>query len=131
VLGLTTAAGLWCVAAIGLAVGFGMYVVAVMATVIVLIILWLLDYIQQILPKTHYRSITLRRRWEPGCVAATMEHFTKQRLRVRDVSFQRTADLASADIKIDVAFVNRAHYFEFEQKIEKDPTFEVLAAQDW
>ena len=46
------------------------------------------------------------------------------------MSFQRTADLASADIKIDVAFVNRAHYFEFEQKIEKDPTFEVLAAQD-
>jgi putative Mg2+ transporter-C (MgtC) family protein len=37
--GLTTAAGLWSVAAVGLAVGGGMYTTAVLATVIILIIL--------------------------------------------------------------------------------------------
>lgn len=38
--GLTTAAGLWTVAAIGLATGGGMYLPAGIATLIVLIILW-------------------------------------------------------------------------------------------
>jgi putative Mg2+ transporter-C (MgtC) family protein len=38
--GLTTAAGLWTVAAIGLATGGGMYFAACIATVVVIIILW-------------------------------------------------------------------------------------------
>src|SRR5438046_2452662 len=37
--GLTTAAGLWCVAAIGLAAGFGMYLIVFMATALVLLAL--------------------------------------------------------------------------------------------
>lgn len=41
--GLTTAAGIWVVANIGLAVGFGMYVIGVLATVLSLIILTLLE----------------------------------------------------------------------------------------
>jgi putative Mg2+ transporter-C (MgtC) family protein len=39
--GITTAASLWCVAAIGLAVGAGAYVLAVVSTVLVFGILWL------------------------------------------------------------------------------------------
>lgn len=41
--GLTTAAGIWMVAAIGMAVGVGMYVVSVIATILILIILVWLD----------------------------------------------------------------------------------------
>ena len=41
--GLTTAAGLWTVAAIGLAVGGGLYLAAIATTVIALIILWALQ----------------------------------------------------------------------------------------
>ncbi|MEK7089981.1 MAG: MgtC/SapB family protein, partial [Patescibacteria group bacterium] len=40
VVGLTTAAGLWAAAAIGMAVGLQMYMVALFAAVIALIILW-------------------------------------------------------------------------------------------
>ncbi len=39
--GITTAASLWCVAAIGLAVGVGAYVLAVVSAVLVFGILWL------------------------------------------------------------------------------------------
>lgn len=41
--GLTTASGLWTVAAIGLATGGGMYFAALIATVLALIILWVLQ----------------------------------------------------------------------------------------
>jgi putative Mg2+ transporter-C (MgtC) family protein len=39
--GITTAASLWCVAAVGLAVGVGAYVLAVVSSVLVFGILWL------------------------------------------------------------------------------------------
>ncbi len=45
--GLTTAAGLWTVAAIGLAAGGGMYFAAWTTTVIVLIILWVLKPLER------------------------------------------------------------------------------------
>lgn len=44
--GLTTAAGIWMVAAIGMSVGVGMYIIAVIATLLILIILVWLDKIE-------------------------------------------------------------------------------------
>ncbi|MBU5445451.1 MgtC/SapB family protein [Paenibacillus sp. MSJ-34] len=45
--GLTTAASLWVVAAIGLAIGAGFYFAAVVSTVLVLLNLWVLNKIEQ------------------------------------------------------------------------------------
>lgn len=45
--GLTTAAGLWTVSAIGLATGAGMYFAGVAATILALIILWVLQPIER------------------------------------------------------------------------------------
>ena len=44
--GLTTAAGLWATAAIGMAVGFGLSEVAIYATILVLIVLWALRFLE-------------------------------------------------------------------------------------
>lgn len=44
--GLTTAAGIWMVATIGMAVGVGMYMVSVIATVLILVILVLLEQLE-------------------------------------------------------------------------------------
>jgi len=44
--GLTTAAGIWMVAALGLSVGVGMYVIATVATLLILFILWVLERIE-------------------------------------------------------------------------------------
>jgi putative Mg2+ transporter-C (MgtC) family protein len=46
--GLTTAASLWSVAAIGTAAGAGLYVVAVIGTVLILVILAILDRVEAI-----------------------------------------------------------------------------------
>src|SRR3989344_5126434 len=40
VYGLTTAAGLWATAAIGMAVGFRMYTISVVSTLLILLVLW-------------------------------------------------------------------------------------------
>jgi putative Mg2+ transporter-C (MgtC) family protein len=56
--GLTTAASTWAVAAIGMAVGFRLYVLAVVATVMVLIALAVVGYLE--------RQIVDRARRKPG-----------------------------------------------------------------
>ena len=52
--GLTTAAGLWVAAAIGMAVGFGFYAVAIYATLLALLILWVFRKFEGRIPKSPY-----------------------------------------------------------------------------
>jgi putative Mg2+ transporter-C (MgtC) family protein len=54
--GLTTAAGLWTVAAIGLATGGGMYFAAGVATLIAIIILWILQPLEHRISKGFKRK---------------------------------------------------------------------------
>lgn len=53
--GLTTAAGIWMVATIGMAVGVGMYMVSIVATALILVILLLLEMLEH---KIHLGSTT-------------------------------------------------------------------------
>ncbi|KPK80410.1 MAG: hypothetical protein AMJ81_12105 [Phycisphaerae bacterium SM23_33] len=57
--GLTTAASLWCCAAIGLAAGFGMHVTAIAATVIVLFALVILDFLERLIPARVSKNVTI------------------------------------------------------------------------
>lgn len=56
VIGLTTAASIWVVAAIGMAVGFGYIITAVIATVFVLVTLVVLKWVEdRFFPQKHNR----------------------------------------------------------------------------
>ncbi len=57
VMGLTTAASLWVVAAIGIALGLGEYLLATAVTVLVLLTLYILDKVS--IPSDHYAEISL------------------------------------------------------------------------
>lgn len=58
--GLTTAASLWIVSAIGMAVGFGEYGLGGFATLLVIANLIILKHMENILPKEMYASLTVR-----------------------------------------------------------------------
>ena len=49
--GLTTAAGLWATAAVGMAAGFGLYAIAVYAAILVLFILWAMRSLENVIHK--------------------------------------------------------------------------------
>src|SRR5436305_13002124 len=66
--GLTTAAGLWCVAAIGLAAGLGLYIVSILAAGLVLAALGLLNGIEKRLPRRRHRRLILRMPWNSDCL---------------------------------------------------------------
>jgi putative Mg2+ transporter-C (MgtC) family protein len=126
--GLTTAAALWCVAALGLSAGFGLYVLTFIATALVLLSLWLLDYVEDVLPKVRYRHVTVRTKWSAGCVARAVEHIKKAGLYVADASFHRTANLEQVDITLQIAFINSDQYYKLERQLQDDPNYEMLSA---
>ena len=52
--GLTTAAGIWTVAGVGLAIGGGMYLTATTALVLVLVVLWGLHPVEKLITKKNF-----------------------------------------------------------------------------
>ena len=57
--GLTTAACIWIVAAIGIAIGAGQYIAAVTGFVITFVSLWLLRVLETKMPRTVYKYVTI------------------------------------------------------------------------
>jgi putative Mg2+ transporter-C (MgtC) family protein len=128
--GLTTAAGLWCVAAMGLAAGMGMYTLALLSTILIVAALCILDKFEDFLPKLRYRSVTVRTRWRPGCVAEAVKKFKAAGLRVTDVHFDRDEDISFADIHMRITFINKETYFQFERQLSSDSDYQLMAARE-
>jgi putative Mg2+ transporter-C (MgtC) family protein len=128
--GLTTAAGLWCAAAIGLTAGMGLYLIAIGSGILVLMVLWLLQYAEEKLPRTKYAFITLRRDWDPDCIAHTVDALNKSGLRVSEVDFKRGPDMKTVDIVLRIGFSARSRFYELAQKIESHPDLNLVAAEN-
>lgn len=119
--GLTTAAGVWCVAAIGLACGLGLYLIALAGAVLVVGALWTLDYVESWMPRVHHRSIVVRRKWETGAVAEVTGRINRRaRMKVIDTQFERPREnLATVDIRLLIAFKSKPEYERFEAQAEQ------------
>jgi putative Mg2+ transporter-C (MgtC) family protein len=128
--GLTTAAGLWCAAAIGLTAGMGLYLVAIGAGILVLFVLWLLQYAEEKLPRTKYAYITLRCDWNPDCIAKTVGTLNAHGLRITEVDFKRASDMKTVDIVLRIGFNARRRFYELAQTIEAHPDLNLVAAEN-
>lgn len=97
VFGLTTAAGIWTVAVIGIALGsrhyplaFGLYVIAFGS-------LWLLRYLEPALPRETFRQITLRMRGEGITVEEARAFFATYRLVLERVAIEKNKQSRAAN----------------------------------
>jgi putative Mg2+ transporter-C (MgtC) family protein len=128
--GLTTAAGIWCIAAVGLAIGFGMYSLGILASGLILVCLWLLDYVEDWLPKVRYRTVTLQTAWRPGVIVECVDRFKAAGLEVMDANFTREDDLKLVKINLQIRFISKSQYYELERKLEADEHFQLLATRE-
>jgi putative Mg2+ transporter-C (MgtC) family protein len=92
--GLTTAASLWCTAAVGLACGFGMYAVAVFATLLVVFTLIVLHRLDNCLPSRTAKTLTVKLPAGDGDNVARVRKALKTR-RMRLGSFDYSRDFQS------------------------------------
>jgi len=129
--GLTTAAGLWCVTALGLAAGLGLYTFVVFTTFLMLLVLWGLEHVERHLPRYYYRVVTLRRPWSDDCVSRTVLTVRERGFRVADWTFERGPDGTSVDLHLNVAFTTRHQFDELEGRLLKpgDP-FDLIAVRE-
>ena len=126
--GLTTAAGMWCVAAIGLAAGFGLYVLAAVGAVIVLIALWILDYVEDIMPSRKFRKLVVRCAWRPACVKDLVTQVEKQGFHVYQHSFKRTDDTGHVDIEISTSYSGKRRFSQLMESLELEQGCELMSS---
>jgi len=98
--GLTTAASLWVVACIGLAVGIGFYWGAIITTLFILLILMVMKKIEErIRSAGPFRVIVIRSTDEPGQLGAIGSVFGKHGASIKNIKIIKMED-QSDDINI-------------------------------
>jgi len=91
--GLTTAASLWAVACIGLAVGAGFYTGAIIATLLVFFTLISLGRLEKVyLHKKYYENICIVTVNKPGQLGKIGAIFGKHNVLIKDLSFIESDD---------------------------------------
>ncbi len=85
--GLTTAASLWAVAGLGLAIGMGNYEIALAATVVILIVL---VGLKKIIHVNAMKKIEIQYRHKLETKEFIQNYFDKHKIEVNDVNFRVT-----------------------------------------
>lgn len=91
--GLTTASGLWTVAAIGLATGGGMYFAAIATTVIAIIILWALKPLEMMyLKKNKQKVLKITTQTVSSNNEILKKILTNSAIKIQNFSFEKNED---------------------------------------
>ncbi|MBQ3095964.1 MAG: MgtC/SapB family protein [Clostridia bacterium] len=106
--GLTTAAGIWVTSAVGMAIGCGMYLTGVLATILVIVVqivfhTFLIGY-DKVLANDNTAELLVRIKNSPEAVAHLREQLAERRIEI--VSTKINAD---ADIYLNLAMNVRMH----------------------
>ena len=86
--GLTTAASLWCTAAVGLACGFGMFLIAAATAAIVLFALMVLYRIDAVIPVHWAKTVTVTLPADGRNLARLTEALQKRHARILSVDYR-------------------------------------------
>ena len=104
--GLTTAACLWIVAAIGMASGAGLYVIASATTLLAIFALVGLKYVERLYPKDLYRTLTvvMASDYDPSRLA---DLFSKKSIQVLFVDFERDYEKHTTTARLSLRLFHR------------------------
>lgn len=104
--GLTTAASLWVVAAIGLATGAGFYYAAVVTTLFVLIILWILNKVEKKwLRGKQLRTVSIEMPDRPGNLASITSVLAARGAEIRKLAVVQLnpSDYGQGNVRISMS----------------------------
>jgi putative Mg2+ transporter-C (MgtC) family protein len=106
--GLTTAASIWAVAAIGLSIGGGLYVPALIATVLALVVLEVMRPLERRLAQV-WREQTIRTVFDPSVVSLEKVLFTVENLGLQVSNISVSAQAADGTYSADIKLLKRKH----------------------
>ena len=108
--GLTTAASLWAVGGIGLAVGAGFPLGAAGATLIVLMTLFGFSHLERAMRRDVYRTLVVETKASGEDLAAIRKVLADYEVEIRDIDVKRTDDPERSRLELDVKLsTDRGH----------------------
>jgi putative Mg2+ transporter-C (MgtC) family protein len=127
--GLTTAAGLWCVAAIGLSCGLGLYIVSIMAAGLVLAALALLNAVEKKLPRRRHRRLIIRMPWNSNYRATLLKRMEESGISLIDQNYHRHESLSEMDVTIDISYTDPAKYEALETELREGTECKLMVSE--
>ncbi|GAS84014.1 MULTISPECIES: MgtC/SapB family protein [Paenibacillus] len=105
--GLTTAASIWVVAAIGLAAGAGFFFASIVSTVLVLLNLWVFNKLElRYLRGNKLHVVTLHTLSEPGFLEQLSSCMEQEKIKIRKITVNEQdlayAEMVSVERKIEI-----------------------------
>lgn len=128
--GLTTAANVWCMAAVGLGYGLGLYTISIAATLLVVLVLWGFHYLEMLLPQHYRRRIVVRRAFDPGCLDEIAQRFKSDDYKVLDIGIDRTHGPATIDFALLLEIRKEQGYRNLERQLLQDSQLTLLSASE-
>jgi putative Mg2+ transporter-C (MgtC) family protein len=119
--GLTTAACLWIIAAVGLAVGCGLYLPALTTCIIALFSLYLLHYLEKFLKKDWYRKLSIITDDSSDPFTSIEEVLTTHQIHILKVGFDKNINLKEHSYHIDLKMKKNLRDFKIVHDLSKIP----------
>lgn len=123
--GLTTASGLWTVAAIGLATGGGMYFAASCTTIIALIILWALQPLERrLFNKFKHKTLRIVTSLNVNNTALLHSLLNKDELKIENFTLEKNDDEFVFQLKFES--VDTTKISTIISELKEDPTIKEI-----
>ncbi|HUM48534.1 MAG TPA: MgtC/SapB family protein [Chitinophagales bacterium] len=131
--GLTTAATIWAVAAIGLTVGAGMYSGAVIATLLILFVLIILDWVEnRFFPDLHLKILQVHFSSEKIETEAVFGMLKQFQIAVQSVNISHSLEAKSSQMTLYVNIPVKFPLQELYQQLSKlENVSEIKITQDY
>jgi putative Mg2+ transporter-C (MgtC) family protein len=105
--GLTTAACLWVVAAIGVACGIGLFSMALVVTLLALLSLLLLKKLENMLRRDSYTRLVVWSEDREGQISLLEEHLSACAMQVLDLSMERDKGARTLLVEFNIRYRSR------------------------
>jgi putative Mg2+ transporter-C (MgtC) family protein len=120
--GLTTAASIWVVSAVGITVGLGDYASAVVLTALVLLTLFVLHRVR--IPSNRFSPLTLDWRGDPEVLDEVIARLESRSVRIRRRSMTRHPQKGDCRAYLSLQYREEAPLLELVGELQADPRFE-------
>ncbi len=129
--GLTTAAGVWVVACVGLAAGIGFYEGAIVSTLFIYLILLTMKKFQDRLKvRNHNKVILIRFQDRPGQLGAIGTTFGRYGHSIRNVEFLQSGEQDQViDIRVYSHIAANAQLYDFMMELQRLPGVEKVSEE--
>lgn len=115
VLGLTSAATIWAVSGLGLAVGMGNYEIAIAGTTVIFVVLTLLKRMVHV---GHVKKILIKYRHRITTKEFIQDYFDKKKIKIDDVDFNVTQNDSDDQIYTNIYQIDLPRDLSYAQVIE-------------